>query len=306
MTDPGAPVVLVVGDLLYDLISTVDEIAFGTDTFARIEAAPGGSGANAAAWLASEGLVVHFVGRVGDDVLGRFLAADLEAAGVKPHLAVDPELPTGKVFILVDGTGERTMITDRGASEALHPEDLKRFPFTHLHLPAYTLSTTSRRETATKALAMASENGATVSADPSATPLIMTLTPACFLEWTAGSDLLFPNLEEGAMLARTEDPERIARTLLDHYGAVILKLGPEGVLYADRGGKSLHLPASTLPAAVDGGVLPVPPNSTGGGDALCAGFLAGWLRGAPPEDALRRGLDLAARTIAQPGARPRR
>lgn len=304
MTGSRTLVVLVVGDLLYDMIAAVDEIAFGTDTFARIEAAPGGSGANAAAWLASEGLDVHFAGRVGDDVLGRFLAEDLEAAGVTPHLGVDSRLPTGKVFILVDASGERTMITDRGASEALSPEDLEPFPFGHLHLTAYTFSTASRRETAFEALSTARRFGATVSVDPSATPLIEVLTPARFLDWTAGSDILFPNLEEGALLAGTRDPDSITRTLLAHYGAVVLKLGPEGVLYADREGANLRLPAPPLPRG--DGDRSERPNSTGGGDALCAGFLAGRLGGEAPEGALRRGLDLAARALAQPGARPRR
>jgi sugar/nucleoside kinase (ribokinase family) len=298
----GPPVVLVVGDLLYDMISTVERVAFGTDTFARIETSPGGSGANAAAWLASEGLDVHFVGRVGDDVLGRYLARDLEAAGVTPRLKFDAELPTGKVFVLVDGTGERTMITDRGASEALSPEDLQPFPFTHLHLTAYTFSTTSRRETALGALSLARENGATISADPSATPLLQDLAPESFLRWTGGIDILFPNLGEGAALTGRTDPASIAEALLDHYRAVVLKLGSEGVLYADREGANHRCPAAPVPSA--GGSEA--PNSTGGGDALCAGFLAAWLAGEGAQNALRRGLELAARAIAQPGARPRR
>ena len=292
--------VLVVGDLLYDMISTVERVAFGTDTFARIETSPGGSGANAAAWLASEGLEVHFVGRVGDDVLGRYLVRDLEAVGVTPRLRFDAELPTGKVFILVDGTGERTMITDRGASEALSPEDLQAFPFTHLHLTAYTFSTTSRRETALEALSLARENGATISADPSATPLLEDLTAERFLGWTGGIDILFPNLEEGAALTGRRDPASIAETLLEHYRAVVLKLGPDGALYADREGGYHRFPATSVPGAGGAGS----PNSTGGGDALCAGFLAAWLAGEDAENALRKGLDLAARAISQPGARP--
>lgn len=294
------PVVLVVGDLLLDMISRVDRVAFGTDTFARIETSPGGSGANAAAWLAAEGLDVHFVGRVGDDVLGRYLADDLEAAGVTARLGFDPRLETGKVFVLVDGVGERTMITDRGASEALSPEDLQPFPFTHLHLTAYTFSTTSRRAAALEALSLARESGATVSADPSATPLLGELTAERFLRWTGGIDLLFPNLAEGAALTGVEEPRAVAEALLEHYAAVVLKLGPEGALYADRGGEALRLPAVPVPNG------PTPPNSTGGGDALCAGFLAAWLAGEGAGNALRRGLDLAARAIGQPGARPQR
>ena len=65
------PRVVIVGDLLYDLLAKVDgDVTLGTDTFTRIRAIAGGSGANAAAWLASSGVETHFVGRVGDDAFG--------------------------------------------------------------------------------------------------------------------------------------------------------------------------------------------------------------------------------------------
>jgi ribokinase len=79
----GAPRVVVVGDLLYDLLAKVEgEVTFGTDTFVPIRVAAGGSGANAAAWLASSGVETHFVGSVGDDPFGAFGAQELEQAGV--------------------------------------------------------------------------------------------------------------------------------------------------------------------------------------------------------------------------------
>jgi sugar/nucleoside kinase (ribokinase family) len=63
---------IVFGDLLYDLLARVEgSAAFGTDTFAPIHAAAGGSGANTAAWLASLGVETRFVG---DDLLGETLA----------------------------------------------------------------------------------------------------------------------------------------------------------------------------------------------------------------------------------------
>jgi sugar/nucleoside kinase (ribokinase family) len=116
------PRVLVVGDLIYDMLAKAEgDITLGTDTFVPIRVAAGGSGANAAAWLARSGVETRFVGRVGDDVFGRFLEGEMERSGVKSCLARDPSLETGKVFVLVDGAGERTMITDRGAGEALAP-----------------------------------------------------------------------------------------------------------------------------------------------------------------------------------------
>ncbi len=293
------PGVVVVGDLLYDMLARVEgSVAFGTDTFTEIQAAAGGSGANAAVWLASLGFETHFVGRVGTDVLGEALAAELKRSGVVPHLARDRSLVTGKVFVLVDGVGERTMITDRGAGEALSPEDLPERLFNdggHLHLSGYTLSGGSRRESALRALRLAREAGMSISVDPSSVPLLEEMGPERFLEWTRGVDLCLPNLEEGALLGGAEDPDRVAQELLHHYPGVVLKLGAGGALYASADGERVRLPA--IPVRVV--------DTTGAGDALSAGFLAGRLSGAPPDRALQRGLELAARVVEQVGARPK-
>ena len=291
------PRVVVVGDLLYDLLAKVDgDVRLGVDTFTPIRAAGGGSGANAAAWLAAAGVETHFVGRVGDDVFGRFLEEELQRAGVRTHLARDPSQATGKVFVLVDGAGERTMITDRGAVENLNPGDLPRKVFDegHLHLVGYTFSGGSRRETAFEALRLARDAGMTVSVDPSAVPMLEDIGPDRFLTWTSGANLCFPNLQEGSLLAETEDPVQIAEKLIDHYPAVVLKLGAEGARYADTEGRRSRVPAT--PARAN--------DTTGAGDALCAGFLAAWLAGEAPEEALRRGVMFAARAVEQVGGRP--
>ncbi|HEV2093477.1 MAG TPA: sugar kinase [Rubrobacter sp.] len=293
----AGPRVLVVGDLLYDMLAKTDAgLTLGTDTFAPIRVSAGGSGANAAAWLAHSGVDTRFVGRVGDDVFGRFLEGEMERAGVKSHLTHDPSLATGKVFVLVDGAGERTMITDRGAGEALSPDDLPGSLFTggHLHLSGYTLSGGSRRETAKKALRLAREAGMTVSVDPSSVPLLEAIGPDRFLEWTRGADLLFPNLPEGETLTGEWDPERILEKLLPYYSAVVLKLGPDGAVYAGADGNHTREPA--VPVGVE--------DTTGAGDAFSAGFLAAWLGGGSPTEALRGGVGLAGRAVGRLGARP--
>ena len=287
-----------VGDLLYDMLARIEgSVAFGTDTFVPIHAAAGGSGANVAAWLATLGVETHFVGRVGDDVLGAALGGELEEIGVTPHLARDSSLATGKVFVLVDGTGERTMITDRGAGEALGPEDLPETLFRggHLHLSGYTFSGGSRRETAREALRLAREARMSTSVDPSSVPLLEAVGPERFLDWTRGVNLCFPNLEEVAFLTGERDPDRIAEGLLAYYPAVVLKLGSGGALYADIEGTRGHIPATSR-RVVD---------TTGAGDALCAGFLATWVSGGSPTEALRRGVELAGRAVEGVGGRPR-
>ncbi len=292
------PRVVVVGDLIFDMLArTEGEVAFGTDTFAPIRAAAGGSGANTAAWLASSGVETHFVGRVGDDVFGEALAGELKEIGVVAHLVRDPSLATGKVFVLVDGAGERTMITDRGAGEALGPEDLPETLFRggHLHLSGYMFSGGSRRETALRALRLAREGGMSASVDPSSVPLLEAVGPERFLDWTRGLDLCFPNLGEGAFLTGERNPDRIAEGLLAYYPAVVLKLGSGGALYAEADGAREYVPAASRKVV----------DTTGAGDALCAGFLSTWLSDGSPSEALRRGVELAARAVERVGARPK-
>jgi sugar/nucleoside kinase (ribokinase family) len=134
----------------------------------------------------------------------------------------------------------------------------------------------------------------TMSVDPSSVPLLQAVGPGSFLEWTRGADLCFPNLEEGRALARTEEPDRIAESLLSYYPGVVLKLGAEGALYAGADGERARIRAAPTRVA----------DTTGAGDALCAGFLAARLSGAPPAEALERGVEFAAKAVARVGARP--
>lgn len=188
------------------------------------------------------------------------------------------------------------MITDRGAGEAMGPNDVPEDLFSggHLHLSGYTFSGGSRREAAAKALRLARDAGMTVSVDPSSVPLLGSIGPERFLGWTRGADLLFPNLAEGETLTGERDPDIILEKLLSHYPAVALKLGPEGAVYADGTGNPLRVSAASARAE----------DTTGAGDAFCAGFLAAWLAGDPPSEALRRGAGVAARAVGRVGARP--
>lgn len=122
--DAGRPRVLVVGDVIDDLLVRPHRpIRPATDTPATITPSPGGSGANAAVWLARAGVRVRFVGRVGAADLARH-AGLLRAAGVEPVLVPDPRRPTGSIVVLLDPDGERTMLTDRGANLGLRAADL--------------------------------------------------------------------------------------------------------------------------------------------------------------------------------------
>lgn len=289
--------VVVVGDVCVDVVARPHgRPRLGTDTAADIRLTGGGAGANVAAWLAVLGVPVTLVARVGDDAAGTGQAAELRGYGVRCVFAVDPEAPTGTIVSMVDGTGERTMLADRGANLRLHTADLPAAlpPGGHLHLSGYTLLHPGPRAAGLAALALAADAGLTVSVDPASAGPLADAGAAAFIGWTSGADLLLPNAAEAAVLTGHRDPLAAAAALAGSYRAVALTMGAGGALWADGGEPAL------VPAAPVGEVL----DSTGAGDAFGAGLLAAWLAGASGPDAVRAGVHTAGLAVTQLGARP--
>ena len=291
--------VVVVGDVMVDVLAAMSgPLAHGSDTPAQVTTAGGGSAANVACWLARQGVPTSYVGRVGDDPLGRESVVALHGCGVTTYVSHDHERTTGTCVVLVEPGGERSMLPDSGANTTLTPADLPREPFrpgAHLHLSGYTLLNEGCREAALAAIAMAREVGMTVSVDPSSAAPLRSVGAARFLAWTRGVDLLLANRDEAAVLAGTADPHAAAQQLGEDFGEVVVKLGADGALW-HRGFIGASAPAERGVEVVD---------TTGAGDAFAAGFLASWLLHPEPETALAAGNRLAARAVSVVGARPR-
>jgi len=293
--------IVVVGDLMVDVVAALPgPLACGSDTPAAIEHHQGGSGANVGAWLGAG----SFVGRAGADPLGDAAVAALAAAGVEARVQRDAERPTGTCIVLVHPGGERTMVPDPGANDALEPDDLPSAD--HLHVTGYGLLRDGSRPAVLAALAQARERGMTISVDPSSAAPLAGAGAERFLGWIGGAGLLLPNAAEARVLSGEPDPERAALALarrasgssasagLTRRSEVVVKLGTGGALWTD-GARVLHAPAEPV-AVVD---------TTGAGDAFAAGLLAARLDGAQPAEALRAGCRLAARAVGIRGARLR-
>lgn len=280
-----SPRILVIGDVIDDIVVIPSgPIRVDTDTPSAIRRVPGGSAANTAAWLASLGAAVGFVGCVN--------AADVERhtallPGVDVHLTAS-DAPTGTIVILVDGE-HRSMLTERGANAEL---DLDGIPDAliadHVHLTGHTMAASDGSGFA-RFIARARSLGATVSVSPGSAAYITELGAERFTEVIAGADVLFVSLAEGAALTAADRPAEVAEAL--GFGTVVLTLGRDGMLVDGH-------PVPAVPAEV------VDP--TGAGDALCAGFLASWVRDGDALAAARRGAEVAARAVGVVGGRPPR
>jgi ribokinase len=289
--------VVCVGDLMMDVLARLPgPLAIGSDTPAPVGIYGGGSAANTAAWLVRAGLPTTFVGRVGDDALGRRALDELSAAGVDLAVSVDPDRPTGTCIVLVDVDGERTMVPSAGANaglgEAALPADLFE-PEALLHLSGYALFTAGSRSAALAALALARAAGCPISVDTASAAPLAGVGPEQFLAWVGAGVLLFANRDEAQVLTGSADASAAALTLSRRCGEAIVKCGGDAAVWSD-GADVIEVPVAES-VAID---------STGAGDAFAAGVLAARANGADVRTALGAGHALAARAIAQVGGRP--
>jgi sugar/nucleoside kinase (ribokinase family) len=288
--------VFVCGDIINDIVvKPAEAVVRGSDTRSLISARPGGSAANQAAWLAHLGVPVVFAGRCGARD-APYHRAELARYGVDARIAADPDVETGSIVIMVSPDGERTMFTDRGANLRLRESDVPGSLLDGarvLHLTGYTFFAPALRPVALSLVAAARTRGVLVTIDPGSAAFLAELGPGEFVSWTAGAAVCFPNLDEAAVLTGERDPLAMAAALAKTYPVVALKLGGGGCVLAVADGAPVEVPA--VPADVV--------DSTGAGDAFCAGFLSQW-PDAGPSAAAEVAVRVAARAVSRLGGRP--
>lgn len=292
---PGS--VLVVGDVINDvLVRPLGPVTANSDTRAEIVRRAGGSAANVACWLGSVGAAVRFVGRVGGGDLDHH-TAQLARFGVDVHLVEDRTGETGTIVIVVDEHGGRTMLVDRAVSLNLVPEDVPHHLMRDarvLHLTGYTFFEPGVRRTALALLARARRDRVAVSVDPSSVGFLDEVGAENFLRWTATADVCFPNRDEARCLTGSTDPEIAAARLTKHYRTVVITLDRDGCLVAGRSSATVRVPADRV----------VPVDTTGAGDAFCAGFIHHWSQDRDPVAAAQSGVRVARTAVLTMGGRP--
>ena len=276
--------ILCVGDLIEDVVVWLPgPVALGSDTEVRITRERGGSAANVAAAAVRAGGRARFVGQLGDDELAHRLLHGLATTGV--DVVARHGGRTGSIVVLVDATGERTMLTDRAAATELkdfEPEWLDGVDV--LHLPAYSLFVERLAQACRIAVAMSGALPLTI--DPSSASLLVNYGVDRFLSLieTWQPQILFPNADEARVLGITDTPP-------PGVGLVVEKRGPDPVRLITADGVT-EVPVPPVTGVVD---------TTGAGDAFAAGFLVAWTAGKPPVECVARGSEVAAHVLRGPG-----
>jgi ribokinase len=287
--------VVVIGDVMLDVVVKPDiDIAPTSDTPSRVRLGRGGSAANMAEVLARGGHHVTYVGACGDDLGGQLFEDTLRKVGVDAVLE-RTDTTTGVVVAVVDATGQRAMMTDRGANSQLGTEHVTRQlarPFDHLHVSGYTLLDPRTLDVGRVALETARRLGRSTSVDVCSVAPLVAMAPARFLAAARGASMLFANEEEALVLTGCADVVDAVRHLSLDFDEVIVTLGEHGAR-ARVAGVDYSVPSSSAEVI----------DTTGAGDAATGAYLAVRLHEVSVKEALGAAMMAASEVVAGLGSR---
>ncbi len=271
---------------LYDLVGSAVE-------------ASGGSAANTMAGIASFGGSAAYIGKVGDDDLGKVFAEEMRSIGVGfDQPPASGTTGTGVSLILVTPDAQRTMNTYLGVSALLEPDDVVPARVEQskvLFCEGYLWDVDSAKRAIRKAMDHAVQAGSRVALTLS-DPFCIERHHAEFLELVDGPvDVLFANQAELTRLYET-DLDGAATEVAKRVDLACITLGKEGSWLIDRG-ELIEIEAEEIAPVVD---------TTGAGDQYAAGVLYGLSQGLPLPEVGRLGSLASAEVISHFGPRPKR
>lgn len=260
-----------------------------------------GSESTVATGAARLGHDAAWIGRVGDDELGRTVLSRLRGENLTVHAVTDPEAPTGLMIKERPAAGHSRVHYYRGGSAGsrLRPDDLPASLLEHtrvLHTTGITLALSeSARLTVHEAMRRTRAAGGTVSFDVNHRS---TLWPDGTARTALAAvlplvDVLFASVDEAVLVTGDQGRDAVGT------GRELLAAGPHTVVLTDgaagavcvTSGRTVRVPAVPVQA-----VDPV-----GAGDAFVSGYLSGLLGGLDDEARLARAAAVAALCVASEG-----
>jgi ribokinase len=290
---PPAYDVVVVGSVNRDYTCRVDVLPARGQTVLGGEASvgSGGKGGNQAVAASLMGARTAMVARIGDDDDGRALMSDLAGAWVDTQCVVKvPDVRTGMAFVLVDATGDNSIVVAPGANSHLGASSVERTLQRLLRPPAVLVT---QAEIPGEALAAAVSAAAAAGCRA-----VVNLAPYRPVpdDLLARCDPLVVNESEaGELLGREvtglEAARRAVVDIQQRARSVVLTIGAGGAVVSDGG--TVHHVAAEAVEVVD---------TTGAGDAFTGSLAAALSAGRDLVDAVRIGVRAGTYAVARAGA----
>lgn len=236
-----------------------------------MEANPGGAPCNVLAMLQKLGKKTAFIGKVGNDFLGRHLKKVVEEVGIDTrNLKLDDEVHTTLAFVhtYADGDRDFSFYRNPGADMNLRSDEIDAELIAQsevFHFGSLSLTHPGVREATKKALQIARDNGCLITYDPNLRPpLWKTLEEAkeqigFGMQWC---DVMKISDNEIQWFTGLEDFDEGIRVLQEtyHIPLILLSMGKEGSRAYYQGMKveaKPFLQKNTI-------------ETTGAGDTFCA------------------------------------
>jgi sugar/nucleoside kinase (ribokinase family) len=288
--------VLCIGDVMLDVVVALQApINYGEDTPSKITTHGGGAAGNVASWIAHAGTAASIVARIGNDSAGAAITSEFEDLGVDYSSLRKTSDATGVVVVVVDKKGERTMFPETGANSGLVVTDMPDLAgFDAAYVSGYALLNPRSRTGVLDMIAVIKSAGLPIFYDTVTVGAMKEVDRALIQSWLPLMDYVLPNEEEALYVADASDIDSALTKLLELCPAVIIKRGPSGAIAQNRGGTRIDIDA----------IKTVVADTTGAGDSFAAGFIATKISGGDLSASLKAGVTLAAKCVANIGARP--
>ena len=230
----------------------------------------GGSVANSVAGFANLGGEAAYIGHVRDDQLGAIFNHDMRSLGVDIRLEPAPEgAPTARSYVLITPDAQRTMNTYLGSCTELgtaHVTEATVAAPKVILIEGYVWDIAEGPELAKNAMNIAQQNGSAVA---------LSLSDSLCVDRHRESFLAA--VRNDVQIVVADEDEVIALVEADSYEDTLDKIRDFDVLWAItrsekgsvivKGDQQIVQAATPVDEVVD---------TTGAGDAYCAGFLYGW------------------------------
>lgn len=252
----------------------------------------GGSISNTMVALARLEREVGFIGRVGNDEMGRFFEDRLQDAGVHTQLIKGLEA-TGIAHTFVTPGGSRTFGTLLGAAYYLGADDITEemfYGYDMLHIEGYLVQSQELIEAICQ---KAKQAGLILSLDLSSFNVV-NKNRAYFHHLIADYiDIVFANEGEARAFTGSFDSQEQLRHIAHLCEIAVVKLGEHGSIAMIEGGRIYKCNAEYVENVID---------TTAAGDYFAAGFLHALTRGHRLEKCLQTGTILATEAVQVMGS----